>query len=332
MNKVLFEKNNPYVTNFINKNKIRYESISDLINCKFQKYIDWHLNTINKGIKEAEKLSLFYYKMFLDIKKNNYCEESYEFFAKKNNIIWKPISFTLLSNGVLQLHDGNHRAFILLNLNKSFEAYEYMIYEKFLKLKNNKFYQKPIHPLYNNCKYVRDNFNRYDKIGFILNKLKINSSCEIGCAEGSGIFNVSKYIDNLYGTEIDEDKYLIANSLAAISKVKILKTDIFPKEKTESYIFLSILQHFLDKLDKLNFLMDNIKHAKLIFVELPEEGSKTWHEEFILLKKPSDFITSKLQEIFPFKYLIHTDKKYAKRKTYIMLKENIDVKIFNEFV
>lgn len=332
MNKVIFEKNNPYVISFIEKNKIRYESIYDLINGKFQKYINWHLNEVKRGLKEAESMAFFYYKMYLDIKNNKYCENRYKKFAEKNNILWSPISFTLLSNGELRLYDGHHRSFMLLNLNRSFEAHEYMIDKKFLNLKNNFFYQKPIHPLFDLCKYTRNDFNRYKKIGFILNKLKLNSTCELGCAEATGIFNVSKYISDVYGTEIDDNKYLVANSLTSISNIKIVKTDIFPKEKTDSYIFLSILQHFLDKLDKIDFLLNNIKHAKLIFVELPEDGSKTWHKEFLLLEKPSDFIISKLQEVFPFKYLIHTDKKYAKRKTYIMSKENVDVKIFNEFV
>ena len=260
--------------------------------------------------------------MIVSIAKGGYSEDKWPKDAR-----WYPIRTSIDGMGLLHTFDGAHRMMILTALGMETPSMARFVPDTFQKAISSlsSLYQPSCHPCVQSLSVNRKDLVRYQVISDAMKNLRINSACEIGCAEGEGLIVLAKSGAKMTGIENEDSRFALAQALCKVTGKAEVKKELKKTQEHDAYIGLSVWHHLGKSLQDLNDWIDLTKHAKFQFVEMPEPMSKTFKQPLIddTGWKWENVGEEILQYIIKVgKYtkseILYVDKKYANRKTILI--------------
>lgn len=300
-------------------------SFEEMLICpEAESYGKWWSNSFEKTVDEINIRKKQIVNMIFDIANNGYDENKY-----LNSEGWFPIRVSIDGMGTIWSYDGAHRTMILTALNKEIPTKIEYIRNNFLQniLPLSMLYQPSSHPCVQKLKVVRKDLERYKVISKVIKTLNIETACEIGCAEGEGIFVLAESGVKMTGIENENARLTLARALNEISTQKVKLKNTIDTTNYDAYIGLSVWHHLAENLEKLNEWIDLTKHAKFQFIEMPEPGSKTYKQGLIddtgwdwknVGEELINYIIA--NGGYTKSEVLYIDTKYANRKTILLSK------------
>jgi hypothetical protein len=300
-------------------------SFADMLTCPesnaYRRWLAYVNSDKHPSHDDIENKTIERVNMIVSIANDGYNEEKWE-----NVPGWFPIRISVDGAGLVYSFDGSHRSAILSCLGKDVPVRIYDIKQPFAGVISGipVLYQPSSHPCVYGLSVNRKDLIRYEKIRDRMLELGINSVCEIGCAEGEGVAVLGSGGASVVGIENDHPRATLALSLCNTIGRGHVKSAL-DGSRYQAFVGLSVWHHLAKDKASLDEWVKKTKHADYQFIEMPEQGSKTFHPELINEMKwqwenVGDLILDYIMSQGQYKnmVLVYTDPAYANRKTVLI--------------